>query len=154
MKRDWWFNKFSKWVIDNFDSFQDARNFIGLIFCMLPFMYMYTVLQEYGLHPEFGYMAVFGQVCNIIVRFIFPEVFPKQKDYALGSWILRFWGNCMLAWTFGVFLTEFFAIKLGEKSISIVGVAVGVGFLYEWILKGGIKYVARLTNKGEFYKKE
>jgi len=138
--------KFSHWVFNNFDSLDDLQDFCAMLFFVIfGQIPIFTFLHKYGLNTDYGFFAVGGQCCIYIAKKLYPNWFPKQPEYSIGSWLSRFFGNCVLAWTFGVFATEYFSKYVGEYNLQIATIALGVGAFYEMILKPLVKYAYKFS---------
>jgi len=140
-------SKISHWAMNNFDTLEDVKHaFYLLIFSMFSIVPTLELMNSYGLSIEYGVFAIFGQCIIYIARFLYPEWFPKQPNYTKSKWILRFVSNVIMAGTFGMFLTPLVANYIGQKELSIVAVAAGVGAFYELVLKRIIKFAYKLSS--------
>ena len=139
-------SKTSLWLLNNFDNLEDLKHaFYLLVFSVFSIVPTLELMNSYGLSIEYGVFAIFGQCIIYIARFLYPEWFPKQPEYTKSKWILRFISNVIMAGTFGMFLTPMVANYLGQKDLSVVAVAAGVGAFYELVLKRIIKFVYKLS---------
>ena len=133
---------------DNSDFLIDGKQLIAMtIFATAWLKPILDLFQEYGLNSDYGLFAVFGQTLIYIARYLYPKFFPTQEKIGVLTWILRFLGNNVLAFTFGIFFTPLLANYMGEQNISIIGVSAFIGAFYELGLKRLIKYAYTLSQK-------
>lgn len=149
------FGKIGQWFIDNSDLFIDIKQLIITVsFAAAWLAPILEVFQKYGLQTDYGFFAVLGQFVIYIARYLYPDWFPKQEKIGVVTWILRFIGNNILAFVFGIFCTPMVAQYVGEQNLSIVAISACVGAFYELVLKRIIKYAYKLSKTSKDYSKE
>jgi hypothetical protein len=138
----------AKVFADNSDFLIDGKQLIAMtIFATAWLKPILDLFQEYGLNSDYGLFAVFAQTLIYIARYLYPKFFPTQEKNGLLTWVLRFLGNNILAFSFGIFFTPLLANYMGEQNISIIGVSAFIGAFYELGLKRLIKYAYTLSQK-------
>lgn len=135
---------------DYWDNLRDAKHALGLItYFILGFIPSLGFLAKYNLPYEHGFFSMGGQILIYVVRYIFPNSFLLDKiiEKPIKTEVLRFFGNLILSFTFGLFLTTIFInyLKIDIYSYKVVGIAAMIGAFYEWILKPLLKSVFRLS---------
>jgi len=142
------FLKVFKTFVDNSDFIIDGKQLVAMtIFATAWLKPILDLFATYGLNSDYGLFAVFGQTLIYIARYLYPKWFPIQEKVGFITWILRFIGNNILAFTFGMFFTPMIANYIGEQTISIIGVSAFIGGFYELGLKRLIKYAYKLSQK-------
>lgn len=146
------FLKLFKWFASNSDLLIDLKQLIATaVFAIAWLAPILEIFEKYGLESDYGIFAVLGQFVIYIARYLYPDWFPKQEKIGVVTWILRFIGNNILAFVFGIFCTPMVAQYVGEQNLSIVAISACVGGFYELVLKRIIKYAYKLSksNKDE-----
>jgi len=139
--------KISAWLINNFDTIVEIKHFISVVvFGIIGWIPTISLLSNYGLTAEYGFFSIFGQCLAYVARFLNPKLFPLEPVYSTSTKWLRFAGNVLMSWTFGVFTTPFAMKYVDEKSVSIVAVAILIGAFYELLLKPIVKIAYKLSN--------
>lgn len=142
------FIKTFKWFADNSDLIIDSKQLVALaVFTTAWLKPILDLFASYGLNSDYGLFAIFGQTLIYIARYLYPKWFPIQEKVGIVTWFLRFAGNNILAFAFGMFFTPLLANYIGEQNISIIGVSVFIGGFYELGLKRLIKYAYKLSQK-------
>lgn len=142
------FIKTFKWFADNSDLIIDSKQLVALaVFATAWLKPILDLFASYGLNSDYGLFAIFGQTLIYIARYLYPKWFPVQEKVGIVTWFLRFAGNNILAFAFGMFFTPLLANYIGEQNISIIGVSVFIGGFYELGLKRLIKYAYKLSQK-------
>lgn len=140
------FVKLFKWFATNSDLLIDLKQlFATVVFAAAWLTPIIELFNKYGLQTDYGLFAVLGQFVIYIARYLYPDWFPKQEKIGVVTWILRFVGNNILAFTFGIFCTPIVAQYVGEQNLSIVAISACVGGFYELVLKRIIKYAYKLS---------
>lgn len=140
------FVKLFKWFATNSDLLIDLKQLIATaVFAVAWLTPILEIFEKYGLESDYGIFAVLGQFVIYIARYLYPDWFPKQEKIGVVTWILRFIGNNILAFTFGIFCTPLVAQYVGEQNLSIVAISACVGGFYELVLKRIIKYAYKLS---------
>jgi hypothetical protein len=140
--------KVAKVFADNSDFLIDGKQIIAMtIFATAWLKPILDLFAEYGLNADYGLFAVFGQTFIYIARYLYPKFFPTQDNVGVITWVLRFLGNNILAFTFGIFFTPLLSNYMGEQNISIIAVSTFIGAFYELGLKRLIKYAYTLSQK-------
>jgi len=138
--------KIGQWFVDNSDLLIDLKQLIATtVFAATWLAPILKIFTKYGLETDYGIFAVLGQFVIYIARYLYPDWFPKQEKIGVVTWILRFIGNNILAFTFGMFYTPLVAQYVGEQNLSIVAISACVGGFYELVLKRIIKYAYKLS---------
>ena len=146
------FGKTTHWFVENSDWLIDTKQIIAItLFTGAWLAPLFELFDKYGLESDYGIFAVLGQFVIYIAKYLYPDWFPKKEKIGVVTWILRFIGNNILAFVFGIFCTPLVAEYVGEQNLSIIAISAFVGAFYELVLKRIIKYAYKLskTNKDE-----
>ena len=149
------FLKIAQWYFDHYDKINEYKEAFSFVtFLAIWGKPIFDLLKEYGLETDYGFFAVYGQWLIYIVKYIYPKWFPKQEQISPFVWTLRFVGNNVLAWTFGLIFTPLAVSYIAEKTLSILAIAMFVGAFYELGLKRILKYAYKLSVKEDLTIKE
>lgn len=144
---------------DYWDNLRDAKHALGLItYFILGLIPSFGFLAKYNLPYEHGFFSMVGQVLIYIARYNFPNsfLFDKVIEKPVKTETLRFFGNLILSFTFGLFLTSTCVnyFKVPELSAKVVGISIMIGAFFEWILKPLLKSVFRVSQASSNYVSE